>query len=158
MSKFVVSKIAYYIFKMQCKNNHHLRLNPFLVKSIEKLRSISVGTTANNVTNSWGFDFKTGSITTGTEVETNTKYSNTKNVVITETTYNIDLPKLAEVAAESAYNQVASTAHNVASYFNQAASSISSGDVIQAMGATGSGIIAGAILVTSAILFVALTA
>jgi hypothetical protein len=95
--------------------------------------SISIGHTEKNVTTSYGFDFKTGAITVGTETESgsglSSKYGSVKYVVSTESTYNINLPKLAEVAVEGVLDQVSSSARKVASDFQQAASAISSNDI-----------------------------
>ena len=96
------------------------------------LGSVSVGQTIKDVTTSYGFNFLTGSITVGTEVEFKSnksgEYGNSYRFVSTEKTFNINWSKIAQQAVVGAENRVTSSAHQVASAFQRVGADITNKD------------------------------
>jgi RHS repeat-associated protein len=108
--------------------------------------SITIGQiVGNGITNTFGFDSKTGSITTGVEIVSGS--GDMKSVMSTETTYTSNLPKLAEKAFASVLSQISSNAQKVASDFQQASSAMSRNNYSGAAKDVGEGLLAAAIVI-----------
>jgi len=124
------------------------------------LGSVSVGHKVRNVTTSYGINLLTGGMTIGTETESQevnlAGYGKVKPVTSVEKTYNINWSKMAQQAVAEAENQITSSAHQVASAFQQVGTDITNKSFIKGLADSSSFFLAAGSLIAAVAFWIAL--